>query len=534
MNIVHTSAAQGPQVATTSATPAQAPAPGFNDALATAQNAGPGGKTGAASDLTPVGGVPAAKAGDAGTALPSRKEKARTAESGTRDQSGVQPGVLAAALTPPPVCANLPVLPLLPDPGTTLPQAADKQAKANLVDAQSQLLPGTPSEAAAPNDVPGSSLGAAPSTRGASLPSLPIPLNTPITQASSLLPAADTKRPHPGASPSPDAEAPVALHAVSERGTAATPASLSDLLGPKKLSDSVGEAMQSVQTPDAHLLPTHHAEASGKPAAAVSGVSAVKTTMGASASSQGKTANTPENSNTGGNNPGSSNMGTPSGGDAAATGMGSPSGAPTPAFAAVEGTASPGTAALLPGVSPSPSQGAMAGNAVPLATGDAGRASTPLPSTAAAAEPTTTINTAQVLGHMNGTAMRVGLRSEEFGSISIQTSVSPGSMVAQIALDHGALGRALAVHLPAMEEKLGTALGVTARVELRDTLAQSSTQGSSSGAAGNGGSPNPGAGGSHSASSGSSSRRASEIDSGPRFAGGEVNGSTSERLSIHA
>ena len=135
---------------------------------------------------------------------------------------------------------------------------------------------------------------------------------------------------------------------------------------------------------------------------------------------------------------------------------------------------------------------------------------------------------------MNGTEMRVGMRSEEFGSISIQTSVSPGNVVAQIALDHGALGRALAAHLPAMEEKLGNTLGVTARVELRDGV-QTSTQGSGGETAGSGTSANSGAGGGNgSAGSGTSARRALTIDSGPRFAGGEIHGSPGERLSIHA
>ncbi len=92
--------------------------------------------------------------------------------------------------------------------------------------------------------------------------------------------------------------------------------------------------------------------------------------------------------------------------------------------------------------------------------------------------PVPAINTARVLEHMSGTEMRVGMHTSEFGSISIATSVSGSGIAAQIALDHGALGKALAVHLPGMEEKLGNALGMAARVEVRDTGAQSSGGGS--------------------------------------------------------
>ncbi len=46
-------------------------------------------------------------------------------------------------------------------------------------------------------------------------------------------------------------------------------------------------------------------------------------------------------------------------------------------------------------------------------------------------------------------------------------------MAAQIAVDHGELGKALLAHLPAMEEKLSGATGNAARVELKDgSLAQ--------------------------------------------------------------
>ena len=69
--------------------------------------------------------------------------------------------------------------------------------------------------------------------------------------------------------------------------------------------------------------------------------------------------------------------------------------------------------------------------------------------------------------------MRLGMHSAEFGNISISTSVSHQAISAQISLDHSELGRALAVHLPAIEEKLGSAYGLHARVEVRDESAAS-------------------------------------------------------------
>jgi hypothetical protein len=61
------------------------------------------------------------------------------------------------------------------------------------------------------------------------------------------------------------------------------------------------------------------------------------------------------------------------------------------------------------------------------------------------------------------------MQSAEFGNISISTSLNHQALSAQISIDHSELGRALAAHLPAIEEKLGTAYGVQAKVELRDS-----------------------------------------------------------------
>jgi hypothetical protein len=99
-----------------------------------------------------------------------------------------------------------------------------------------------------------------------------------------------------------------------------------------------------------------------------------------------------------------------------------------------------------------------------------------LPATPASPEGTALpkMNTAQVVQSMVQTEMRVGMHSQEFGSISISTTLSHQELAAQISIDHAGLGDALAAHLPGMQEKLGAAYGVQARVEIRDTGAQPS------------------------------------------------------------
>ena len=82
------------------------------------------------------------------------------------------------------------------------------------------------------------------------------------------------------------------------------------------------------------------------------------------------------------------------------------------------------------------------------------------------------LNTAQLVHSMGQSEMRVGMHSQEFGSISISTTLSRQELAAQISIDHTGLGDALAAHLPGMQEKLGAAYGVQARVEIRDTGAQ--------------------------------------------------------------
>jgi len=79
---------------------------------------------------------------------------------------------------------------------------------------------------------------------------------------------------------------------------------------------------------------------------------------------------------------------------------------------------------------------------------------------------TSAVNTAKLIQTLSETQMHVGMRSAEFGDISIRTAVSQQQMVAQITVDHGDLGRAIAEHVPAARAKLGDDLGVRAAIQV--------------------------------------------------------------------
>jgi hypothetical protein len=153
---------------------------------------------------------------------------------------------------------------------------------------------------------------------------------------------------------------------------------------------------------------------------------------------------------------------------------------------------------VLAGASPTPAP-VHAAQQGPVAPADVAPA--PQPANAQAAEPALpAINSAQLMQNMHGSEMRVGMNSAEFGNISINTAVTHQSVSTQITLDHAELGRTLALHLPSIEQKLGTAYGLQARVELRDSnnLANGDSSGSapnnnrqSQGRSANTGSPSP-------------------------------------------
>jgi hypothetical protein len=76
------------------------------------------------------------------------------------------------------------------------------------------------------------------------------------------------------------------------------------------------------------------------------------------------------------------------------------------------------------------------------------------------------INTAKLIQSIGQSEMRVGMRSNEFGSISISTSATRDSISAQISLDHGELAKTLAVHLPEMQARLGGNQAMDVRIDM--------------------------------------------------------------------
>ena len=94
---------------------------------------------------------------------------------------------------------------------------------------------------------------------------------------------------------------------------------------------------------------------------------------------------------------------------------------------------------------------------------------TPAPAVVPQALPV--INTAKLIQSMGQSEMRVGMRSTEFGNISISTSSTRDLISAQISLDHGELARTLAAHLPEMQARLGGNQPMDVRIEMNGASA---------------------------------------------------------------
>lgn len=107
------------------------------------------------------------------------------------------------------------------------------------------------------------------------------------------------------------------------------------------------------------------------------------------------------------------------------------------------------------------------GTTLPGAAGPAAKtpdpaslASTPVP------QALPVINTAKLIQAMGQSEMRVGIRTNEFGSISINTSATRDSISAQISLDHSELAKVLAAHLPEMQARLSGNQAVDVRIDM--------------------------------------------------------------------
>lgn len=87
------------------------------------------------------------------------------------------------------------------------------------------------------------------------------------------------------------------------------------------------------------------------------------------------------------------------------------------------------------------------------------------PVATAAPQASPVINTAKLIQSAGQSEMRVGMRSNEFGNISISTSATRDSISAQISLDHGELAKTLAAHLPEIQARLGSNQSVDVRID---------------------------------------------------------------------
>ncbi|MGA2832737.1 MAG: hypothetical protein ABSE55_06660 [Terracidiphilus sp.] len=105
----------------------------------------------------------------------------------------------------------------------------------------------------------------------------------------------------------------------------------------------------------------------------------------------------------------------------------------------------------------------------PTPSGNAGHAAiTPdraAPAATAAPQASPVVNTARLIQNVGQSEMRVGMRSNEFGNISISTSATRDSISAQISLDHGELAKTLTAHLPEIQAKLSSNQSVDVRID---------------------------------------------------------------------
>ncbi|MDQ2925802.1 MAG: hypothetical protein M3R43_09640 [Acidobacteriota bacterium] len=88
-----------------------------------------------------------------------------------------------------------------------------------------------------------------------------------------------------------------------------------------------------------------------------------------------------------------------------------------------------------------------------------------VPAQVPATAPQPLINTAKLIQSVGQTEMRVGLRSEEFGNISIRTSSTRDLISTQISVDHSELANALSTHVPEMQTKLGGSQAANVQID---------------------------------------------------------------------
>ena len=115
----------------------------------------------------------------------------------------------------------------------------------------------------------------------------------------------------------------------------------------------------------------------------------------------------------------------------------------------------------------SPVQGAVA---MPAAAGHAAKAQDNSAEVSAATpQAMPAVNSARLIQSVGQSEMRVGMRSNEFGNISINTSSTRDLISAQISVDHGELAKTLAAHLPEMQTRLGGDQPMNVRIDMNGT-----------------------------------------------------------------
>jgi hypothetical protein len=84
-------------------------------------------------------------------------------------------------------------------------------------------------------------------------------------------------------------------------------------------------------------------------------------------------------------------------------------------------------------------------------------------------QPLPAINSARLIQSMSQSELRVGMRTTEFGNISISTSTTRDLISAQISVDHGELAKTIAAGLPEMQSKLAGNQGMDVRIDMNGT-----------------------------------------------------------------
>jgi len=97
-----------------------------------------------------------------------------------------------------------------------------------------------------------------------------------------------------------------------------------------------------------------------------------------------------------------------------------------------------------------------------------------LGSAAFTAYPTAVLSTAKLIERMGESELRLGIRSGDLGNVDIRTSMAHNQFMAEISVERGELGRALAAELPSLHDRLSEQ-----RIAVGDIVLQNHTGGNS-------------------------------------------------------